>query len=179
MESIPYSLSIDADGAVYAVARINGRTDMDPGLGTFYLDGNDADALLKFDAQGNFAWARSFGSDAVTNFAGIAVDDAGHIFLASTFEGSVDFDLGPQGLVLTSQGNTDFAIVKLSQGVVLPVDPGTISEDLQDIVDALRNGSTATPVDIKLSITTAEMQAVVVAIESLGENTTGPTVILS
>lgn len=175
--SNPYHLAVDDEGAVYAVTRIKGRKDLDPALGTtFYLDAGDADALLKLDNDGNFAWARSFDNETVANHAGIAVDEDGHIFLAPTFEGSVDFDLGPQGFVLNSQGGSDFAFVKLSQGVILSVD--TIEEDLGLIVETLQepeNTTGAPPADIKLSIEADDLDAVVAAIESVVAET-GPVI---
>ena len=167
----PYSLAVDKDGAVYAVASITGPTDMDPGVGEFFLNGNDADALLKLDAQGNFSWARSFDNDTVANHAGILVDKDGHIHLAPTFEGSVDFDLGPESNVLNSQGGSDFAVVKYSQQVVLTVD-----DDLQQAIDELQDGNTAaTTVDVTLTATADQMSAVVAAINDLEPVVDGPT----
>jgi Ca2+-binding RTX toxin-like protein len=172
----PHSLAVDTDGAVYAVTSITGPTDMDPGPGVFLLDGNDADALLKWDAQGNFDFARSFDNDTVANHAGILVDNDRNIYLAPTFEGSVDFDLGPQGHVLTSQGGSDFALVKYSQQVVLTVDPDTISGELQQAITQLQGGTTAaTTVDVTLAATADQMSAVVNAINLLEPVTDGPT----
>jgi hypothetical protein len=175
--SNPDRLAVDSNGAVYAVTRINGRTDMDPAPGTtFYLDAGEADALLKLDENGDFVWVRSFDNDTVANHAGILVDNNSNIYLAPTFTGSVDFDLGPQGHVLTSQGGSDFAVVKYSQQVVLTVDPDTITTDLQQVITELQDGNTAaTTIDVTLTATADQMSAVVTAINDLDPVEEGPT----
>ncbi len=166
--STAYKVAVDSADDVYAVGNFFGRTDMNPELGTFYLEEpGSGDYVWKLDSAGNFVWARS--TNAQENYAGVVVDSNGKVFLAPTFVESVDFDPSPQGLVLISQGNTDFAIVTLSQGVLLTVvNPDTINEDLQSVVDALQSGSTgATPADVKLSITSAELTTVVDAINQV------------
>lgn len=174
--STAYKVAVDSADDVYVVGNYFGRTDMDPGLGTFYLEEpGGGDYVWKLDSAGNFAWARS--SNAEENYAGVAVDNSGNVYLAPTFYGSVDFDPGPQGLVLTSQGYVDFAIVKLSQGVVVPINPLTIDEDLQDLVAAIQSGSNGVPTaDILLSVTSTNLGIVIAAVEALSPNSSAQVV---
>ena len=116
--STAYKVAVDSEDDVYAVGNFFGRTDMDPGPKTFYLEEpGSGDYVWKLDSSGDFVWARSTNAD--ENYAGVVVDGSGSVYLVPTFSDSVDFDPGPENLILASQGNSDFAIVRFSQGVVI------------------------------------------------------------
>ncbi len=111
------SVALGNDGSVYITGRYEGTVDFDPGPGVFNLtaSGNYYDFFVsKLDAEGNFLWARSFGSSTRYDSSNaIAVADDGSVYTTGGFEGSGDFDPGPGTEILTSLGETDIFISKL------------------------------------------------------------------
>jgi hypothetical protein len=150
-----------------------GRVDMDPGPGTFYLDssvdssGNTNGFIWKLDSAGNFAWARAL----PTKSLAITVDEENHVFVAPGFEGPpADYDPGPQGHLLLSNGDEDIALIRLSQGITLNVQADTIAANLQELVTVLQNTAPAPP-PIILPVTTETAVAAIAAVQSLPPNT--------
>jgi Ca2+-binding RTX toxin-like protein len=175
-----YRVAVDPENNVYATGAFSGRIDFDTGLGTFFLQEPASGAYLsKFDSSGGYAWSRSL--NAIDNYAGVAVDNTGIVYIAPTFSGVVEFDPGPHGFVvsshLSSQGETDLALVTLSEGVVVVVNPDTINDELQDIVSALQSSSFgASPPAIVLPVTTTDLTIILTAVEALAPNTNGPII---
>jgi hypothetical protein len=68
--------------------------------------------VVKLDATGAYLWSKTYGG--ATNIgngnAVAAVDAKGNVLIAATFEGTAVFD----GMPLTSMGNKDIALAKLS-----------------------------------------------------------------
>lgn len=92
------SIAIDHSGNIYTVGQFAGTPDFDPGSGLYNMTatGSTADAFItKFDASGNFLWARQFGGPGSDVCFDIAVDSAGNIYTAGMFQDSVDFNPGP------------------------------------------------------------------------------------
>jgi hypothetical protein len=97
-----------------------GTVDFDPGPGTAILVSPgiyDQDAFIaKYDPNGNYIWAGKLGGDGITNGTALVVDGSGNIYVASSFEETVDFDPGPGTAKLTSMGMQDIYVVKLGCG---------------------------------------------------------------
>lgn len=70
--------------------------------------------LLKLDLNGDFVWAKSIGGIGNDNFHEVDHDINGNIYIACTFQETVDFDPGPGAMNITSNGLEDGAILKLS-----------------------------------------------------------------
>jgi len=97
-----YSVAVHKEGNVYTAGRFEWTVDFDPGPGVDLHSANDGelsgcpDAFLsKFDSAGNFQWAQNWGGPVGCNSAEsycVAVNDAGDIFVAGIFWGTVDFD---------------------------------------------------------------------------------------
>jgi gliding motility-associated-like protein len=104
-------IALDAAGNLYATGRYNGTVDFDLGAGTFNLtaSGGGYDIYLtKFDASGNFVWAKSMGGTGYDEGFSISVDATGNkIYLAGLFVQTVDFDPGAGIFNLTSAGGDD------------------------------------------------------------------------
>ncbi len=91
--------------------------------------------VASFDSAGNARWAVRFGDAAQDRGAGVAVDAAGNVFLAGTFQGTIDLGNGP----LTSRsGTTSTVIAKLNRAGVaqwskvwngIAVSPGGVKVD--------------------------------------------------
>ncbi len=109
-------IALDAAGNLYATGRYNGTVDFDLGPGTFNLtaSGGGYDIYLtKFDASGNFVWAKTMGGTGYDEGFSIAVDATGNkIYLAGLFVQTVDFDPGAGTFNLTSIGGDDIFFSK-------------------------------------------------------------------
>ncbi len=99
----------DAFGNTYTTGGFDGTIDFDPGPGVFLLTGGGA-FITKLDSSGNFIWAI-----AMTGMCGgraIAVDDSCNIYVAGSFNDTVDFDPGPATYNLTPAGWADIFFAK-------------------------------------------------------------------
>jgi hypothetical protein len=115
-----YGLAADAAGNVYATGFFQGTTDFDPGAGSWLGTsvGGSSDAfVVKLTAGGSFGWAATFGAAGADVGRGVAVDPAGTVHLAGSFQGTVDFDPDPLGTYdLTSPGTYSSSfLVRLRQ----------------------------------------------------------------
>ncbi len=107
-------MSVDAAGNVYSIGSFNSNTDFDPGAAVVNMPvtGPTDMFLLKLDANGNYIWAKHFGNASTESITGIVCDAAGNIFVCGAFNGTMDFDPGPDSLKLSSAGSNDFFIAK-------------------------------------------------------------------
>jgi hypothetical protein len=84
---IAYSVTVDASGNVYTTGYFQGTSDFDPGSGTANLTavGGQDIFVSKFDASGNFVWAKSMGgtSDEIGYY--ITVDASGNVYTTGYF----------------------------------------------------------------------------------------------
>jgi hypothetical protein len=103
-------IAVDSTGDVYTTGTFFATADFDPGPGTFNLNsgGHEEAFVSKLDAVGNFVWAKGFAaqSDSGSTGAAVAVDQAGDVYTAGSFTGTVDFDPGPGTFNLTSTINS-------------------------------------------------------------------------
>ncbi len=111
------SMGLDALGNVYTSGSFSGTIDFDPGTETTGLSSvNSRDYFVqKMDSDGNFIWARSFGSAPSNNYPQnyIDVDVEGNVYSAGMFAGTADFDPGEGTSILTSAGATDVFVQKM------------------------------------------------------------------
>lgn len=109
------AIAVDSSGNVYTTGVFAGTVDFDPGAGTSNLAAGSSNNIFvsKLDTNGDFVWAKNFGSTGVDEGRGIAVDGAGNVHIAGFFSGTFDFDLGAGTTSLTSAGGTDAFVLKL------------------------------------------------------------------
>ena len=91
-------VAIDSAGNVYFAGLVGGTLD-----GQTYLGSGDP-CLIKYDAEGNWQWTRTWGSSGSEKVFGVAVDGNDYIYVAGTTAGS----FGGQ----TNSGNVDFFVSK-------------------------------------------------------------------
>jgi hypothetical protein len=109
------SVAVDASGNVYTAGSFQGTVDFDPGAGTYTLVslGSDDAYVTKFDAFGNFIWAKTFGGTLQDVAYDIDLDQNGNIYTTGHFENTVDFDPSASTYTITSLGLQDVFINKL------------------------------------------------------------------
>jgi len=112
-----HSITTDAGGNVYTTGRFEGTANFDPGAGTTNLTsaGNEDIFIQKLDSAGNFLWAKQMGGTSDDRGYSITTNAGGNIYTTGFFKGTVDFDPGNGITNLTSAGNEDIFIQKLSQ----------------------------------------------------------------
>lgn len=109
-----YGIAVDGSGNVYATGSFQGTVDFDPGPGidTLVSAGNSDIFIVKYDAVGNYLWARGIGGSTYEHGYSVATDKWGNVYVTGTFEKTVDFDPGPGMDTLTSTGLNDIFLAK-------------------------------------------------------------------
>ena len=94
-----YGVAVDGSGNIYTTGYFRETADFDPGSGTVEYTSNGADdiCLSKFDSNGVFQWARTWGGTGDDGGYGVAVDGSDSIYVVGYFEETVDFDADPGG----------------------------------------------------------------------------------
>jgi hypothetical protein len=91
-----YALAVDASGNCYITGSFTGTADFDPNTGTQNLTaaGSSYDIFVaKYDAAGNYVWARNIGGTSDDYGLGLAIDATGNCYFTGYFQGTnVDFD---------------------------------------------------------------------------------------
>jgi len=102
---------VDGNGNIYITGYFNGTSDFDPGLGVANLTsaGREDIFISKLDANGNYLWVKGMGGSEVDQGYSIAVDREGNVYTTGYFQGTADFDPGPDIADLVSAGGADSA----------------------------------------------------------------------
>jgi PKD repeat protein len=100
------SVAVDGTNAVVVTGGFGGTVDL--GAGPVASAGSYDVFVTKLSASGAPLWARRAGGTLDDSGAGIALDGAGNVYLAASFNGTADFGGG----VVTSAGAGDVAIAK-------------------------------------------------------------------
>lgn len=118
--SYTFSCATDLNNNICICGSFVGTVDFDPGPGVFNLTSQGSSTyktdifLLKLNANGDLLWAFAMGEPEQDLGAIVNTDPLGNIYMTANFQNTVDFDPGPGINNLTSNGQSDFAIVKLS-----------------------------------------------------------------
>lgn len=114
------SITLDNSGNIYLTGYFLGSyTDFNPGPATYTLNAfGSYDAFVtKWDASGNFIWAKQLGGVNEDDGTQITLDASGNVYCAGTFNGTADFDPGPGTYTLSTghaTANADIFLCKLS-----------------------------------------------------------------
>jgi len=104
-------VEIDNFNNISIIGLFEGTSDFDPGTATFNLTSvgfNDI-FTLKLDSMGLFQWAIQLGGTHPQDVAKtLDIDSAGNLYLAGSFNGTVDFNPGGGTHNLTSNGGSGF-----------------------------------------------------------------------
>ncbi|MCA9261385.1 MAG: cadherin-like domain-containing protein, partial [Planctomycetales bacterium] len=99
-----YQVEIDPFGDPVFAGSFEGEVDFDPGPGVLELstDGGSNIFVQKLTQEGELIWARIAGAANASNSMSLAVGQGGEIYTASSFQGTSDFDPGPEEYTLDS-----------------------------------------------------------------------------
>jgi hypothetical protein len=109
-----YSVAIDGWGNAFVTGTFRTTVDFDPGAGTdIHTSNGDEDIFLsKFDSNGNFLWARTWGGLMFDAGYSVAIDGTGNSFVTGLFHSYLDFDPGPGEDIHNSNGIGDVFLGK-------------------------------------------------------------------
>jgi len=96
-----YCQEVDPAGNVYSVGVYKKSIDVDPGPGTFFLNGqgNYDILILKLNTNGNLVWAKSIGGPGMDWGMGLSLDQDNNLVVCGTVSDPVNFDPGPATFV--------------------------------------------------------------------------------
>ena len=88
---------VDGAGNLYVAGEFSGTVDFDPGSGVraFTSNGGIDVFLSKFDPNGTFLWARTWGGSGRDVPTSLGVDGLGHVYITGPFQTTVDFNPDP------------------------------------------------------------------------------------
>lgn len=115
----PYSIFIDGSGNIYTTGKFAGKSDFDPGAGTYTMTADQGGEafVLKLNALGDFVWAKNLGKGAASVIAtSINVDGQGSVYTIgylNSASGSGDFDPGAGTYTMNTNTNVNGFISKL------------------------------------------------------------------
>jgi hypothetical protein len=108
-------LASDARGNIYVQGEFGYQSDW--GGETLVASGSDEDIVLaKYDANGDHAWSRRFGSGFDDVAGGIAIDPAGNITIVGSFDRTISFGEGDDHV---SNGEADIYIARFDNAGTL------------------------------------------------------------
>jgi hypothetical protein len=115
-----YAIALDAANDVYTLGVFSGTVNFNP-LGSpvnnITCTGSRNMYMSKISAAGNFVWAQTFVGDNFDFASSIAIDASNNIYSLGSLTGTTDFDPGVGIFNLTTVGNWDIFIHKLSPAV--------------------------------------------------------------
>ena len=111
-----YGIAADGNGNVFVSGEFTSTVDFDPGAGVLNLTaaGSWDVFVVKLNSAGEFTWAQRMGGSGFDSSQGVAVDADGNVYTAGSFVGSGDFDPGAGTVTLTSAGEDDVFVSKLT-----------------------------------------------------------------
>ena len=115
-EDVIRAMHVDQDGNTYATGYFTDQADFNIGEDTYEITANDFYDVfvVKTDPNGNFLWAKGFGSEMFDYAHGIATNSGGDVFITGVFSGETDFDPGLGQEVRNTNGGEDIFVLKLT-----------------------------------------------------------------
>jgi hypothetical protein len=113
-------IKVDQYGNVYSCGLFYGTADFDPSSATFNLSSTKPTTMdmfiTKFDLNGNFLWAKSYGDSLDDIGNRLAIDLTGNVYCVGWLYGTINFDQGVSNFLISSaiQGSRNGFILKLN-----------------------------------------------------------------
>ncbi len=107
-------IAVDTNGNTLVTGTFQGTADFDPSTGVANLTSKGLEDIYfaKYDANGNYVWAKSLGSISSDYGYGIETDNSGNTYITGFFQDTVDFDPSAATATITSIGNEDIFFAK-------------------------------------------------------------------
>jgi hypothetical protein len=109
------AIAMDGTGNVYITGYYFGTSDFDPGVGTASLSsvsGTQDIFIAKYDASGNYLYAKSIGGTSNDRGQSITVDGSGNVYITGYFTGTADFDPSASTANVATIGSNDIFLAK-------------------------------------------------------------------
>lgn len=136
---------IDNEGNSYTIGIFLETVDFDPGPDVFELDAGDSFKayILKLDNEGGFLWCKTIGNEFLGSILDADFDLDGNIIGVGSFQGTYDFDPGPDEHLVTSEGSRDYFMLKLNpDGEFMTVQTiGGVSSEIGNRITVGTDGS--------------------------------------
>lgn len=112
-----YDMERDQNGDVIVTGAFKGTVDFDPSSNVFNMtSAGDFDIYVaKFNAFGEFIWAKRMGGSGFDRAHDVEIADNGDVLIAGYFRNTVDFNPGMGVQNLTSSGDFDAYVQRLDQ----------------------------------------------------------------
>jgi len=109
------NITNDTNGNIFVCGTFNADVDFDPGPGESIRSSNGRDDafLSKFNSNGDFEWAVSWGGGHIDSANGVECDDSGNIYITGDFNRICDFDPGPGWEIRDPIWGEDVYVLKL------------------------------------------------------------------
>jgi len=112
-----YGIKTDTDGNLYLGGHFLNKIYPDPSKTTTYHtapEGTTDLFFIKWDANGNYVWSKSFGGTSYDVFGSLEIEPATNsIYISGDFFGTVDFNMNPSNKkILSTTGNNDGFLAK-------------------------------------------------------------------
>ncbi len=111
---LPTDMALTPEGDLLITGQFRETATFELGELPVTSNGNNDVFILKLAPDGDGMWAMGLGGTGVDAGHSITTDAAGNILLAGNFQDTMDFDPGPGEAPLTSFGNADAFVLKLS-----------------------------------------------------------------
>lgn len=113
-----YSTVLDESGNLYTAGYFSETLDFNPDAGTFNLTSEQLTIdifISKYDTDGNFIWAKSFGGAGNDGANNLQIDSQGNLYLIGHFDDLADLNPDKlKSLNLKSKGEYDVFVMKLN-----------------------------------------------------------------
>lgn len=109
-------MDTDGDGNLYLAGQFSMNTDFDPGPGVAMPYPNSAEKLYvcKWDRDGNFRWVRCFVGTGGSSYCNdIDFDGGEDLYVCGGYNGTMNFNDGGEGGIMTSANYSSAFVVKL------------------------------------------------------------------
>jgi hypothetical protein len=108
------AITQDVNSDLIVIGKFQNTVDFDPGTGISNLtSANYKDGFMaKYDASGNFLWVQQFISVTSVYYRSIFSNSNGDIYVTGDFQGTADFDPGPNSFTLSAMGINDIFVAK-------------------------------------------------------------------